>query len=98
MAAALIPQVFEGEALLKDLSVTGCRIEVTTALDAAPGLRCTMRVEPEPAAKIRGFELQVELRWIKLGDYTCEAGFSIVESPQKSHFQRYVDYLDYRSA
>jgi hypothetical protein len=55
-----------------------------------------MTIEPESAAGVEDFELKVEVRWVHPADFACEVGFAIIESPKKKHFQRYVDYLDYR--
>jgi hypothetical protein len=40
----------------------------------------------------------VEARWVRGGDYSCEVGFSITASPKGKAFQRYVDYLSWRSS
>jgi hypothetical protein len=97
LATAQLPGIFDGEVLLKDISITGCRLESTIIVDLLPNSRCTMKVLPEPIAKIKNFDLVVECRWVKSGNYSCEFGFSIVESPKGKFFQRYVDYLSYHS-
>ncbi|MDR0410611.1 MAG: PilZ domain-containing protein [Treponema sp.] len=88
--------LFDGDALLKDISVTGCRIETTVFVDVRPGGVYTMQVIPESAAKIAAFELQVETRWVNTASDSCEVGFMIKESPEGKQFQRYVDYLAWR--
>jgi hypothetical protein len=40
----------------------------------------------------------VESKWIHAAGYSCEIGFSILESPKGRSFQHYVDYLSWRSA
>jgi hypothetical protein len=97
LATVAIPDAFSGEALLKDISVSGCRLEHTANIDIEIGSQYTITIRPEPASKIDGFDLLVEARWIEAGNCTCEAGFSIVESPKGKPFQRYVDYLDYKA-
>ncbi len=96
-ARVRIPKVFEGEALLKDLSITGCGIECTMFVDVKPGAQFSMEIIPEVMSNIDKFDIQVESRWIRTGDYSCEIGFSIIASPRGKHFQRYVDYLSFRS-
>jgi hypothetical protein len=98
LATALIEDAFSGEALLKDISVSGCRLEHTANIGVVIGSQYTLTIKPEPASKISGFDILVEARWIEAGNCTCEAGFSIVESPKGKPFQRYVDYLDYKAA
>jgi hypothetical protein len=97
LAAASIPAVFEGEAILKDLSVTGCRIEISAGFHTKPGSRHTMTILPEAASGVEEFEIDVEVCWIHPENYNCEVGFSIVKSPRKKFFQRYVDYLVFLS-
>jgi hypothetical protein len=97
-ARVRLPNVFEGEALLKDLSITGCCIESTIFLDIKPDASYRVVILPESAAKIDHFELAVEARWVRAGDYSCEVGFSITASPKGKAFQRYVDYLNWRSS
>jgi hypothetical protein len=96
-ARVRIPELFDGEVPLKNLSITGCGIESTMHIDAKPGDKFNIEVFCEPASKIGNFELQVEVKWVRTGDYSCEAGFSIVASPKGKQFQRYVDYLEFLS-
>ncbi|MDR2102023.1 MAG: PilZ domain-containing protein [Treponema sp.] len=90
--------VFEGESLLKDISITGCCIECTMQVDVSQNSQYKLEVIPEHAAKIGKFELMVEARWVRSGQDACEIGFSIVASPKGKLFERYVDYLTWRSS
>ena len=96
LAKARIEGISEGDTLLKDISVTGCRVECTTYAEIKPNIRYKLEVIPESAAKIGAFELMVESMWIRSAGYSCEIGFSIIESPKKKLFQRYADYLSWR--
>jgi hypothetical protein len=96
-ARARVPELFDGEVPLKNISVTGCGIESTMHINAKPGDRFRMEIICEPASNIGNFKLQVESRWVRMNDYSFEAGFSIVESPKGKQFQRYVDYLAFCS-
>ena len=98
LAKAIIEKVYEGETLLKDISITGCKIECTTYVDIKMNVQYILRIIPEKAAKIGEFGILVESKWIRSADYSCEIGFTIVESPKGKHFQRYVDYLDWRNS
>ena len=97
LAHARIPEIFPEEALLKDLSVTGCCIEYTVYVDAKFNTPYTIEIIPEATAKIGKFELTVECRWVRTGGYSFDLGFIITASPKGKLFQRYVDYLAWRS-
>ena len=97
IAKALIDGADYGEILLKDLSITGCCLESTIQVDVKPGVPHKIEIHPEKAANIGKFELKVTLIWIRSGSYSTELGFNILESPKGKLFQRYVDYLAWRS-
>lgn len=86
-----------GEAVLRDLSITGCRLEFSAALALAEGSRYRLNIQPEAAACIEGFDLEVESRWSHTGYDSFEVGFSVLASPKGKAFQRYVDYLSWLS-
>jgi hypothetical protein len=96
-ARVRMPCIPGGENLLKDLSVTGCRVECTAYHDIVPGSQYQLTIEPESASNIEEFTLSVEAVWVRAGDCSGEVGFSILASPKGKLFQRYVDYLAYRS-
>ena len=97
IAKAKIKGIDYGETVLKDLSITGCCLESTVQLDIKPGTKHKIEIIPENAANIRKFELTAEAVWIHGGSYSMELGFIILESPKGKLFQRYVDYLAWRS-
>ncbi|HCM27674.1 MAG: hypothetical protein A2Z99_09575 [Treponema sp. GWB1_62_6] len=97
LARARVNGIHEGEALLRDLSVTGCRLEFTAAVALAEGKRYRITVTPESAAEVDEFELDAESRWSRAGYDSFEIGFAIVFSPKGKSFQRYVDYLAWRA-
>jgi hypothetical protein len=88
----------EGETLLKDLSITGCCVECTMYMDIQPNAQYKIAVFPETAAGIGEFELLAESKWVRTSGYSCEIGFAILKSPKGRLFQRYVDYLSWRSS
>jgi hypothetical protein len=98
LAKARIKGIFEGDAILKDLSITGCCIECTMHVDISPNVQYSLEVIPEKIAKIGKFDLKVESRWKKSGEYSCEIGFNVIASPKGRLFERYVDYLAWRSS
>ena len=97
IAKAHIDGVDYGEILLKDLSITGCCLESTVYPDIKPGTRHKIEIIPENSANIQKFELTAESVWILSRGYSTEFGFFILESPKGKLFQRYVDYLTWRS-
>ena len=95
-AKAVIKEIGKEEFPLKDISVTGCRIECPIEKDVMPNMQFTLQIFPESAAEIEPFNITAETKWVKVGVCTCEAGFLLLESPKKKQFQRYVDYLSWR--
>ncbi|MDR1325656.1 MAG: PilZ domain-containing protein [Treponema sp.] len=98
MAQVRVPALFEGDSLLKDISVTGCCIECTMQVEVHPDTKYAIVVEPEAVSQIKPFELVAEYRWDSSGSDACIIGFFIVEFPKSKQFQRYVDYLAYHSS
>ncbi|MDR2246204.1 MAG: PilZ domain-containing protein [Treponema sp.] len=94
---ARIPSAFTGEAFLKDISITGCCIECTINIDIKVNASYKIEILPETPAGIGRFEVTAESRWVRTGGYSCEVGFRILASPKGRLFQRYVDYLSWRS-
>lgn len=97
-ARASIPGVFEGDAILKDLSVTGCCIEYTVQVDVKPNTQYTIQVIPEEDSGIEPFHILTECRWFRGVGSSYEIGFMIIESPKGKQFPRYVDYLTWQSS
>ncbi|MCL1814387.1 MAG: PilZ domain-containing protein [Treponema sp.] len=96
IALVKIPQVFSGDAFLKDISITGCRIECTMHVDIETNSQHTIKIYPEENTGIDEFSLMAECKWIHPGGYSCDIGFVIKKSPGKKDFERYVDYLSWR--
>jgi len=96
VARAKSPLFYSGDALLKDISVTGCCIECTMQVDVKMDVEYTITVYPEKEAKVGSFDLVVECKWIHSGASSCSIGFFIKQSPKKGDFLKYVDYLSWR--
>jgi hypothetical protein len=96
-ARARIPSAFTGEAFLRDISITGCCIECTVNIDIRANASYKIEILPEAPAEIGRFEVTAESRWVRTGGYSYEVGFRILASPKGRLFQRYVDYLSWRS-
>jgi hypothetical protein len=95
-ARAIIKGVSTEEALLKDISVTGCCLETAAFTEIKPNAHYTLKIIPESAAEIDLFFLSVEAKWKVNRADSFEFGFDIVKSPKRKQFQNYVDYLSWR--
>ncbi|MDR0316540.1 MAG: PilZ domain-containing protein [Treponema sp.] len=91
--------IMEGNNLLKNISITGCCIECAAQVDnIQPDTEYQLEIKPERAAHIGKFKLLVERKWIRSEDSFNEVGFNIIAFPKGKLFQRYVDYLAFRSS
>jgi hypothetical protein len=81
---------------LKDLSITGCRLEYPIDTEISMDKQFSLEIIPEKEAKIKPFTITAESKWIRVSSNSCEAGFMIIESPKGKQFQNYVDYLSWR--
>ena len=97
-AHARMPGIFEGDAILKNFSITGCCIEATTRINITLHEIYVIDIIPEKASKVKKFSVSAEARWLRMVDYSCSAGFYIAASPKGKFFQYFVDYISYLSA
>lgn len=95
LARAKIEGLHEGEALLRDISVTGCRLEFSAAIAFAPNQAFLIMIYPETKSEIGAFEIEATPMWSRANYDSFEVGFSILSSPRGKAFLRYVDYLDW---
>ena len=96
LAKVVIKEFGKEEFQLKDLSITGCRIEYPLDVEILLDMRFSLKIIPEKETKIHAFSIIAEARWIRVSSKSCEAGFNITESPRGKQFQSYVDYLSWR--
>lgn len=90
------PGIMEQESILKDISITGCRIECTSLANIQLDTGYILEIIPEADSRIGRFELEVKAVWISPAGYAGDVGFIITASPRGKSFQRYVDYLSWR--
>jgi hypothetical protein len=95
-AKVTVKEFGKEEFQLKDLSITGCRIEYPIDTEILLNTRFSLKIIPEKEAKINPFLITAEARWIRVSGNSSEAGFMITESPKGKQFQNYVDYLSWR--
>ena len=94
-ARVRMPGILEGDALLRDFSISGCCIESTIRIDVTLHKTYTLEIIPEKASDVKKFAISAEVRWIRTVDYTFYVGFFIAVSPKGKLFQHFVDYIDY---
>jgi hypothetical protein len=82
---------FEGEAVLRNVSIGGFRMESRTYAAIQTGERYTMRIQPEFSANVSVFELVVEVRWIQSSETSFSCGFLIVSAPVGNYYEKYID-------
>jgi len=96
VAKVEIKELSKEEFQLKDLSVTGCRIEYPLDTEIKLNMPLSLKICPEKEAKVKPFSITAEAKWLRVNSSSCEAGFMITESPKGRQFQNYVDYLSWR--
>lgn len=82
--------------ILRDLSITGCRLEFSVAIALEIGKTYNIVIYPEETSHIDPFEISGENRWNRAGYDAFESGFFFHSSPAGKAFERYLDYLAWR--
>ena len=95
-ATVIIEDSNKDTAMLKDISITGCRVELPACAAVEQHKQYKLKIVPESASNIESFFLTAESKWIGAGAGSYLFGFCIVKSPTGKQFQRYVDYLSWR--
>ena len=95
---ALIEGISGGETVLLDISVTGCRVACDFIPNVKMDSKYIINIIPEKEAHIGSFTLTANSIWIRKAEFSCEIGFFILKSPEGKLFERYVDYLDWRTS
>jgi hypothetical protein len=84
---------YEGQAVLRNVSVGGFCMESKTFADMDVGAVYAIHIAPEKSADINGIELKVETRWIRSSPEKFAVGFQVVQGGGNHMFEKYVDYL-----
>jgi hypothetical protein len=88
---------FDGQAVLKNVSVGGFRMESRTYAALEVEKRYQIWITPEADAGIPRFELEVEVRWILNSAAKFAAGL-LVTSLAARPMEKYIEYLKLHSA
>ena len=97
IARVSIEGIQNTDIMLKNISITGCCVNCLSVVDLSVNSQYKIKIKPESNSKIGNFDLPVECKWICCTNNSSEVGFSIVGLPEGKLFQRYVDYLSFRS-
>ncbi|MDR1626717.1 MAG: PilZ domain-containing protein [Spirochaetia bacterium] len=84
---------FEGEAVLRNVSIGGFRMESKTYAAITGGERYAIRIKPETASRLSAFELEVEARWVKSTEASFTSGFLVTKPPTDRSLEKYIDYI-----
>jgi hypothetical protein len=83
---------FEGEAVLRNVSIGGFRMESRTYAAIKTGEHYTMQMQPEASANVPAFKLDVEVRWIQSSETSFAVGFLITSAPGNL-YEKYIDSI-----
>jgi hypothetical protein len=92
----------EGEAVMRNVSPGGFRMESRAHTTIAVHTRCSLRIDPEDGSGIGSFDLEAEVRWIRTNEDGLSAGFLVTGkvadgsladgSLAADSFESYVEY------
>jgi hypothetical protein len=84
---------FEGEGLLKNISLSGCCLASVTYAAIVPGQVYQVTLVPGRNAGLEPFGVNLTANWTKSSETLFEAGFSLEESRTNHQLEHYVEYL-----
>jgi hypothetical protein len=84
---------FDGQALLKNISVGGFCMQSKTFAALVPGEEYGMKISPEKPSGLDAFDVEVEVRWVRSEVSRFEAGLLIAGSPSVREMEKYINYL-----
>jgi hypothetical protein len=83
---------FEGEAVMRNVSPGGFRMESRVHREIAVHTLCSVRVAPEDGSGIQAFDLEAEVRWVRIDEDSLSAGFMVPGKVAEESFESYVTY------
>jgi hypothetical protein len=89
---------FDGEAVLRNVSVGGFCMESKTYAAITVGEHYTMQIKPESSSNLPAFELEVEVRWVRSTETSFSSGFLVVTPPVGRTLEKYIDYIRIRNS
>jgi hypothetical protein len=79
--------------LLKDVSLSGGRIQSEDFIDIVPNGNYTIAIIPEEESQINGFEVEILSRWVRMNKNGSETGFIMVLPPGNKMVEDYIAFL-----
>jgi hypothetical protein len=83
---------YEGQAVLRNISETGFRMESKIFADIEIGSNYVMRINPDESSGMKPFDVTVEVRWALSSPDNFALGLLVTQGDNR-FFQKYVDYL-----
>ncbi|MDR3338401.1 MAG: PilZ domain-containing protein [Treponema sp.] len=84
---------FDGQALLKNISLGGFCMQSKTFAALVSGEKYIMKISPEKPSGLGAFDVEVEVRWVRSEVSRFEAGLLIAGSPSVREMEKYIAYL-----
>jgi hypothetical protein len=84
---------FEGQALLKNMSITGFCMQSKTYANLTPGSVYSISIMPEASSGLKAIEAEVEVRWVRSEVSNFEVGLLVTKPSPGREMEKYVDYL-----
>jgi hypothetical protein len=84
---------FEGEGLLKNISISGCCLESVTYVAITPNQAYQVTLKPGECTNMESFTLKLLVNWTKSSETLFEAGFSLEEGRKNPLLERYAEQL-----
>jgi hypothetical protein len=89
---------FEGQALLRNISIGGFCLESRTYAALKQGEEHSMTITSDSTSGLAPFEIKVEVRWVRSTETSFNAGFAMVKSSVGNRaMEKYIDYLKVHS-
>ena len=82
---------------VKDISATGCRIDIPSAVRWEAGQRKSIIIIPEEPLPIEPIKGVVEIRWIKQVDMFFKCGMHVISVNDEASKENYAKLLAYYS-
>jgi hypothetical protein len=89
---------FEGEALLKNISITGFCMESKTFANLRLGEKYLIQVTPESTAGLVKFEVEVEVRWVRSEVSKFDVGLQLTKTQSHKDLEKYINFLKLKTS
>jgi len=80
---------------VKDISLSGCRIDIPSKIDWKIGEMKKIIIIPEDPLEIKPIKGTVEIRWIKQVDLFYKCGMQVKSVKDRESKENYAKLLDY---